>query len=310
MGSGSSPRESTRGEGGAPTALPAGRGRAEPPCRVLIDSHVHLFPPRVFAALWRWFDRYAWTIKYRLESEQVIAFLVERGVEKLVALHYAHVPGMARALNRYVAEVARAHPQVIPLATVLPGEPDARAILDEAFGPLGLRGVKLHCHVQRLAADDPRMDEVYDACEAAGLPAIVHAGRAPAPKEPEGYGVDPYALCRVEAVERVLRRHPRLKLVIPHLGADEFAAYERLLDEHEHLHLDTAMAIGRFFDGARPSPVDREVIRRHPDRILFGTDFPNLPYEWSTELDVVRSLALPPADEAKVLAGNALRLFN
>jgi predicted TIM-barrel fold metal-dependent hydrolase len=78
-----------------------------------------------------------------------------------------------------------------------------------------------------------------------------------------------------------------------------------MLDEFEHLYLDTTMAIASYFPGGP----NAEMLRRRPDRILYGTDFPNLPYEWSRELEVVRALRLPPADEARVLGGNAARLF-
>src|SRR4051812_14102000 len=100
---------------------------------MIVDAHVHLFPTPVFEALWRWFDRHAWNIQYRLNAEQVIEFLTTRGIDRLVALHYSHKPGMARVLNQFVVELARAHAQVIPLGTVLPGEPDAEAIVDEAL---------------------------------------------------------------------------------------------------------------------------------------------------------------------------------
>src|SRR5260370_41307485 len=98
---------------------------------------------------------------------------------------------MARALNRFMSELAAAHPRLIALGTVLPGEPDAVAIVDEAFGPLGLRGLKLHCHVQRFAPDDPRLDPVYARAADAGRPVVIHAGRQPCLP---AYGVDSHAL--------------------------------------------------------------------------------------------------------------------
>ena len=58
-----------------------------------------------------------------------------------------------------------------------------------------------------------------------------------------------------------------------------------------------------------PGGPDVEMLRRRPDRILYGTDFPNIPYEWSRELSVVRGLRLPAGDEERVLGGTAARLF-
>lgn len=268
----------------------------------VIDAHVHLFPPRVFEAIWRWFDRHAWSIRYRLQAEAVVEFLKLRGVHQIVALHYSHRPGMARVLNEFVHEVARAHRDfVLPLGTVLPGEPGARDLVRDALGRLGLRGLKLHCHVQQIAPDDERLDEVYDECQSAGKPVLIHAGREP---QSPAYGVDTTAICGAHRIERVLQRFPRLRLIVPHLGADEFDAYAALLDRYEHLWLDTTMAVAGFL--ADPPA---GLVARHAKRLLYGTDFPNIPYAWDRELQ--RLVREPIDDEARraLFSGNAQMLF-
>jgi hypothetical protein len=62
----------------------------------VIDAHVHLFPDRVFDAIYRWFEKHAWRCRYRLHAEEVVELLAARGVRRFCALHYAHQPGMAR----------------------------------------------------------------------------------------------------------------------------------------------------------------------------------------------------------------------
>ena len=138
------------------------RGRAGAEGLELFDAHVHLFTPRLFDAIWRWFDAHAWGIRYRLYADDVIAFLEAKGVKRFTGLHYSHKPGLAPILNRFAAELGRSHASVVPLGTVLPGEPGAVDIVREALGPLGLRGIKVHCHVQKMAADDPRLDEFIE----------------------------------------------------------------------------------------------------------------------------------------------------
>ena len=283
----------------------------------VIDAHAHVFPPRVFEAVWRWFDRYGWEIRYRLQARETVAFLRARGLSHVVGLHYAHVPGMAAGLNRFVCELAREAPGLIACATVLPGEPGARAILDEALGPLGLRGVKIHCHVQRLAPDDPRLDDVYAAAAAHGVPVVIHAGNAP--NSPH-YGCDVEALCTPDATLRALSRHPRTQVIVPHLGVEHVTEYTALLDTHPNLFLDTTMTLGGFLptgtfrEVARAFPAElaargRELILRFPDRMLYGSDFPNIPYAWDRELAAIAAWSLPEEIARAFLAGNARRLF-
>ena len=267
----------------------------------VVDAHVHLFPDRVFDALWRWFRAHAWPIRYPLYSAGVVDFLLSRGVDHLVALHYAHKPGMARTLNRYMAETTAENPRVTGLATVLPGEPDAADILREGFA-LGLAGVKLHCHVQCFAPDAPDLDAVWRTCADHDKPVVIHAGREP--KSP-AYACDPHALCAADAIERVLQRYPMLRLCVPHLGADEFAAYVSMMHRYDTLWLDTTMVVGELLPG--DVPWDDALAR--PERLMYGSDFPNIPYAWSRELERLAARLPDPAARAAVLGGTARAFF-
>jgi len=266
-----------------------------------LDAHVHLFPERVFDALWAWFEKYGWPIRYRLQSPAIIPFLQSRGVEQMVALHYAHKPNMASTLNAYMAELTNAHAGVVGTATVFPGEDNARGILEDAFD-LGLKGVKLHCHVQRFAPDADDLHDVYAACEARGMPLVMHAGREP---QSPAYGVDIPAICSAERVDAVLTSFPHLKLVVPHLGADEFAAYFKLMEKHENLHVDTTMMLGGYF----PIDVPLDVFAHFSDRVLYGSDFPSLPYAWDRELKHLVQMGLDEETLHNVSRHNAQRLF-
>ncbi len=268
----------------------------------LVDSHVHVFPPRVFDAIWRWFDTHAWPIRYRYHADEVCAYLRARGVEQFWALHYSHVPGMARVLNAFVTEVATREPALVPFGTVLPGEPEALAVVAESLDTYGHVGLKLHCHVQKFAPDDPVAFPIYEAVAARGKLIVLHAGREPAS---EAYGFDARAHCGAAAVRRVLERFPTLTLVVPHLGQDEWREFFALVREFPGLHLDTAMAVGGFLPGDVPTATDIEV---HADRLLFGTDFPHLPFPWGRELSWLHGLGLSERALSAIRHGNARRL--
>ena len=124
-------------------------------CPTVIDAHVHLFPARMFGAIWQWFDAYGWPIRYKLQTPEVIAFLLARGVERIIALHYAHKPGIARAAERVHGRRVRARAARDGPRDRDAGRAGRAEILAEAFAA-GLAGVKLHCHVQCVAPDDAR----------------------------------------------------------------------------------------------------------------------------------------------------------
>jgi len=283
-----------------PAADDAEGDRVDPRLPLVVDAHVHLFPPKLFEAIWRWFDTHGWPIRYKLQADQVVEFLRGRGVRHMVALHYAHKTGMAEAMNDFMRETAARHPDVTGLATVFPGEPGSGAIVDRAVES-GLRGVKLHCHVQCFAADDAALGEIYEACVAADLPLVMHAGREPGSA---GYKCNPHEICGAARVERVLRDHPRLRLSVPHLGADEFDAYEALLERHDNLWLDTTMIVGGYFPDIDP----QRLLDARPDRVMYGTDFPNVPFAWDREVKALERMVRPDALE-KILGGTARAFF-
>jgi predicted TIM-barrel fold metal-dependent hydrolase len=268
---------------------------------MIIDAHTHLLPRRLADAIRSWFDEHAWSIQYREEVQAALSRLMAGGIDRVVTLPYAHRPGMSESLNAFTLELAREYSEVVPCCTVFPGEEGADRIVEAALeGPFA--GIKIHCHVMRIPPDDARLDGVYRASARYRKPVVIHAGREPAA---DGYGFDVQSVSGVDRVRSALRRHPEALVVVPHLGMDEYAGFERLLDEFEHLYLDTAMAIAGYFR----VQVDLEIIRRRPDRILYGTDYPNLPYDWSRELQVIRDLKLPKSAEELVLFRNAARLF-
>ena len=275
-------------------ALPSGL----PP---VIDAHVHLFPDKLFASVRKWFDTYGWPIRHRLGSKEILAFLFDRGVSYIVGLQYAHKPGIARELNRYMASLCADYDRLVGMATVYPGEPDSAAILKEGFA-MGLQGVKLHAHVQCFDMRSQGMKTVYRVCSDHGKPLVIHAGREP---KSEAYACDPYQICGAEYVREVLREYPDIRVCVPHLGADEFDAYIRMLDEFDNLWLDTTMMLADYL----PCPDIPKLTEYRPDRIMFGTDFPNLPYAWDREIKRLVKMSLPEELLYRLLYQNAAEFF-
>jgi len=267
----------------------------------VIDAHVHLFPDKLFTAVWQWFDAYGWPIRHKLGSEAILSFLFDRGVSHIIGLQYAHKPGVSRELNRYMASLCTRHDRLTGMATVYPGEPDAENILIEGFD-MGLKGVKLHAHVQCFDMRSQSMKAIYRVCSDHGRPLVIHAGREP--KSP-AYLCDPYRICQSAFVREVLRDYPDLRVCVPHLGADEFDDYARMLEQFDNLWLDTTMMIADYL----PCDTVPKLSDLRPDRIMYGTDFPNLPYAWDREIKRLAKMSLPQTLLSKLLHENALDFF-
>src|SRR5256885_13769631 len=210
---------------------------------MIVDAHVHLFPDRLAEAIRRWFSEHAWEIRYRIGVAEAVRTLREGGVDRMIALPYAHKPGMARALNDFTLAISREHPEVVPCCTLCPGEGGAEEILEEALvGPFA--GVKIHSHVMRVAPDDERLDPVFRACARHRKPLVIHCGREPAS---EGYGIDVRAISGAARLRRALARHPDTICIVPPLRRGEAPPVAALLGEFENPSLHTPEALSGVF---------------------------------------------------------------
>jgi hypothetical protein len=267
-----------------------------------VDAHVHIFPSNIFSAIWAWFDENAWPIRYRLSSSDVLAYLLSHGESHVIALQYAHKPGISRMLNQHMVESCRDFPgKVTGMAAVFPGEENAEGILKEAFGH-GLMGVKLHAHVQCFDMNAKEMDVIYDVCESEQKPMVMHVGREP---KSVAYRCDPYEICSAEKLEHVIKNYPKLRICVPHLGFDEIGVYRNLIEKYDTLWLDTTMMLADYFPIHEPV----ELITYRADRVMYGSDFPNIPYAWDRELKWLRNSGLPQEKLEWILGKSAADFF-
>ena len=262
--------------------------------RPVIDFHTHLFPTPLFQAIWRYFDERLWPVRYQGETDELVDTLLASGVERFVFSTYAHKPAIARGLNRWSAEVAGRHSRAIPLGTFHPLD-DVEGLAREAFDELGLAGFKIHCRVQACYPDEPGLRPAFREAERRGKICLIHCGPAPISS--------PYASAR--RLERMLRRFPGVTFVVAHMGADEFDRYYDLMAVYDNLYLDTAMV----FAGFHPWAPRISGLVEFQDRILYGSDFPNLPYDVKAGLEGILNLELGVGIEDKILYNNAARLL-
>jgi uncharacterized protein len=270
----------------------------------LIDVHTHFMPSNVLVKVWAFFEADrggsgpAWPITYRLAELERLALLRAFGVRRFSALLYPHRPGMAAWLNEWAADFAARTPDALHSATFYPEESASRYVSHAIEA--GARLFKAHVQVGGYDPRDELLDPVWGMLAEARVPAVVHCGSGPTSGEFTGPG----------PISAVLARHPRLVMIVAHMGAPEYAEFLDLADAYQDVHLDTTMAFTDFMNRIAPFPAAlRARLAGVSDRILLGSDFPNIPYPYLRQLEALARLGLGDDWLRGVCYGNAARLL-
>lgn len=270
----------------------------------LIDIHTHFMPKPVMDAVWSYFDAAeqhygrAWPVHYRVDEDERLALLRGFGVTTFTALVYPHKPAMAQSLSQWAREFAARTPGCVSTGTFFP-EPDAanyvRAALDAGTGVF-----KAHVQVGGYDPRDPLLHDVWGQLAEAQVPVVVHCGDGPIPGNHTGAG--PFG--------EVLQAHPRLTAVIAHCGMPDVDAHIALARRFPNVHLDTTMVGTPFSEAMMPlAPDTIAALGDLGDRVVLGTDFPNIPYAYAEQLAALERFDLGDAWLRAVCRHNGARLL-
>ncbi|HEV2053796.1 MAG TPA: amidohydrolase family protein [Methylomirabilota bacterium] len=208
---------------------------------------------------------------------------------------HLHPERLSRAIRKWFAERS-------DWKLEYPTEPElVAAFLRDHF-----KGFKFHINVQRFFPDDPRVLPVYERLLALDRFLLIHVGSAPWPNAFDGF----------PRFARVMDMFPRLKVVVAHMGSFETRQFMQLMERCPNLYLDTTMA----FAPVRPEhraidtrlnriSVTNDDLLRWQDRIVFGSDFPNLPYAYEEEREALWLRDLPLPVYRKIFHDNAAALL-
>jgi predicted TIM-barrel fold metal-dependent hydrolase len=228
------------------------------------------------------------------------------GIERAGLINYVSpdVIGIGDDANVWTARYASADPErllafgsVNVLTTERVGEAVDR-LLD-----MGIRALKVHPPHQLFAANAyldslPRLAELYEKAQAAGVPVTIHTGTSVFPGARSRLG-DPMA------VDDVAVDFPKLTILLAHGGRPIWmdAAFF-IVRRHPNVHLELS--------GIPPAKLLEWFPRLEEiaDKTVWGTDWPS-PGVRSMRKNVEQFLALPLADATrqKILYDNASRIF-
>jgi predicted TIM-barrel fold metal-dependent hydrolase len=236
-------------------------------------------------------------------------------------------PAMAALLNDFIAATVKAHPDRFFGLAALPFDRPESMLkeFDRATSRLGMKGILLYSNLNGRFPDEEPFRPLFAEAERRGVPVLLHPAYPVTYAATKGYEMaaglglmfdTTIALCRL-ILSGVIDRHPKLKLVCPHVGG----ALPYLIGRVDH----QTMVLKRGADHIRKAPSEYLksiwfdtvtpiglAIRyaldfAGPDKLLYSSDHP-----WvDPQLIVgqVESQKLAEGTKRKLYTENAKALF-
>ncbi|MBI4523370.1 MAG: amidohydrolase [Deltaproteobacteria bacterium] len=229
-------------------------------------------------------------------AEDMINSMDGAGVDRVVTFAIGvGEPSDYRETNRYIAGAMKKYPdRIIGFMRLNPalGPQDTLDVLEEGV-KLGLKGIKIHPLIEKVAANDRA--KVYPLMEAAqhhGLTVLFHCGL--------GDFASPVRIAEVA------RDFPKLPVIMGHSGVVE-GVRQAVAEakKYENVYMDSS-AVGwlPFFC--------ESIVWAGTDRVMYGSDHPFNPMDWEVQKIIKHAqkhLKLPIEDLRKIMAGNIKRVL-
>lgn len=276
-----------------------------------IDVHQHLIPTRYRHALEeRGLTAGGWPTP-DWDPDSALAMMDRRGIATGVlsisapGVHFgddAAARRLARMVNQEHAHLVATHPDRFGQFAVLP-LPDVDGAVTEAIHALdvlGADGVVLLSNAGGTYLGDPSFEALWEVLDARSAVAFVHPTAPPTlpmlPGLPSPLLDFPFDTTRAAlqmATNRVLTRHPGVRVILSHAGGfvpfvatrlagaaflTEGITEAEILDELSSFYVDTALS-------ATPSALPSLAAFFPAGHVLYGSDYPFAPEQWGNTFD-------------------------
>jgi len=264
----------------------------------IIDFHAHLFPDKLFDAIWRQFAKqYNWDVIHQIYYRECVKYLNDHGVSPIVYSNYAHKKDVADGLNQWNLAILDEIPDLYCFAAYHPDDEHALKMAEQVLSHPKVLGFKLQLLVQNFYPDDERLFPLYELVIERNKRFLFHVGTGPVGNEFVG----------IKHFQKVLDRYPDLPVNVAHMGALEFKEFMDLLTDYPNLYLDTSFTFFKEIEmGFNLGP---EYLESNKDRILYGSDFPNLIYPWKEEIQTLLNFGLSKEFYLNIFQRNGERLI-
>jgi predicted TIM-barrel fold metal-dependent hydrolase len=205
-----------------------------------------------------------------------------------------------RAGNDEVIALAKAHADVLPIATVHPYDGEAAMAELARVAAAGVKVLKIHAHTQGFDVSDPRVEALARRAGELGVTVLMdNANILPGDSE---------------KLFNLVVRVPKTTFILAHIGGLNFRfwnilALARTADGFgfENLYFDISATVLVVAD----SPVEEEFLwtlrNVGLDHVLLGSDYPQIGLGVTAK--ALDRLDLSDEEKAKIRSGNAMKLF-
>ncbi len=293
---------------------------------MIIDSHIHMYPPYVYADPVSWsrqVDEPYWgalmgdnpsgtTIQGWVTIEQLLEDMDEAGIDQVVmqGIYFQHHQNCVTQNNWYIDWCQKYSDRLLGFATVQPLA--GQSALDEVKRAVdqGLRGVgEILPFAQNHSIRDDEFLAVVELAIELDIPLCLHGA------EPVGHDYPGRAYTPLQDYVWLAEQYPNLKLILAHLGGLlPFYELNRVTKKiMQNVYYDTA-AVPLLY---QPAVYQAVVDIVGPEKILYGSDYPLLIYprkmkkpDFVKLLTEIRTSGLSNNDLDLILGQNMSNLLN
>ena len=232
-----------------------------------------------------------------LSAEQLVQFMDKAGIDRVMLCAW-HRPSRWVISNDTVATFVQQFPERFVGVAAVNLEKPVQAVceLERAVKELGFKALRVIPWLWNRPPNDKFYFPLYVKCIELSIPFCTQVGHT-GPLMPSETGRP------VPYLDEVALTFPELRIVAGHIGHPWTDEMIGVAWKHENVYIDTSAYQPRYY----PPQLVHYLKTYGQDKVLFGTNFPQL--SWEKCVQQVQEMDLPKEIQAKFLRNNACRVF-
>lgn len=177
--------------------------------------------------------------------------------------------------------------------------------IDVLFKKKLIKGFKIFPGHDPVYPTDARWKTIYELCVKYRFPLIIHTGINTADKKAAEYNDPKYII-------KVAEKYPNLKIIVAHYFWPELDYCFNMTNGYENIYFDTsALADPEVVNTCggieKIKYILEKTIKRKPESVIFGTDWPMCNVEGNMEL--INLLDITEEGKDRIFSQNAIEIF-